>query len=136
MSFLVDANVLSEPTKRDPNSRVVEWMSANEGLLVVDSIVLGELSVGILALPGGSKRTRLEHWLAALVQTVECLAWDAAVGRRWADLVVELRRRGQAMPLLDSMIAATALTHGLTVATRNVRDFEKAGVKLIDPFRA
>jgi predicted nucleic acid-binding protein len=53
---------------------------------------------------------------------------------RWAKLVVELTRRGRSLPLLDSMIAATALEHGLTVATRNVRDFEETGVRVVDPF--
>jgi toxin FitB len=56
--------------------------------------------------------------------------------RRWARLVVELKRRGQPMPLLDGMIAATALAHDLTVATRNTRDFQKAGVPVVDPFAA
>jgi predicted nucleic acid-binding protein len=58
-----------------------------------------------------------------------------AISRRWAGLVVELKRRGQPLPLLDGMIAATALTHALTVATRHTRDFKKAGVKVVDPFR-
>lgn len=134
MIFLVDANVLSEPTKPAPNSRVVQWLSANERNLVVDSIVLGELNVGVLALPAGRKRTQLEHWFDVLVQTIDCLPWDAAVSRRWARLIVELRRKGRTLPVLDSMIAATALHHDLTVATRNMHDFQKTGVKVVDPF--
>ena len=58
MTYLVDANVLSEPTKPTPSSKVIEWLSANEGNLVVDSIILGELCIGILALPSGHKRRR------------------------------------------------------------------------------
>jgi hypothetical protein len=107
MTFLVDANVLSEPTKPAPNGKVVEWLSTNEHNLVVDSIVLGELCVGILGLPAGRKRTQLEQWFDAVAQTIDCLPWDAAVSRRWARLVVELRRKGRTLPLLDSMIAAT-----------------------------
>jgi toxin FitB len=57
MTYLVDANVLSEPTKPVPNNKVIDWLTANEGNLVVDSIVVGELYVGILALPRGRKRT-------------------------------------------------------------------------------
>jgi predicted nucleic acid-binding protein len=132
--YLVDANVLSEPTKPAPSGRVVHWLSANERNLVVDSIILGELCIGVLALPRGRKRTQLEQWFAAIAQTVNCLPWDAAISRRWAELVVDLRRKGDAMPLLDGMIAATALQHNLTVATRNTRDFGKAGVKVVDPF--
>ena len=134
MIFLVDANVLSEPTKPAPNSRVVQWLSTNERNLLVDSIVLGELSVGILALPAGRKRTQLEHWFDGVAQTIDCLPWDATVSRRWARLIVELRRKGRTLPVLDSMIAATALHHDLTVATRNTRDFRKTGVKVVDPF--
>jgi predicted nucleic acid-binding protein len=69
-----------------------------------------------------------------VAQTIECIRWDAAISRRWARLVVDLRRRGWAMPLLDGMIAATALEHDLTVATGNVGDFRKAGVRVVDPF--
>jgi predicted nucleic acid-binding protein len=134
MTHLVDANVLSEPTKPVPSRTVVDWLSRNEGDLVVDSIVLGELCIGVLALPPGRKRTRLEQWFAAVVQAIDCIPWDAAISRRWARLVVDLRRRGSAMPLLDGMIAATALEHDLTVATRNVGDFRKAGVRVVDPF--
>lgn len=132
--YLADANVLSEPTKPDPDSRVVDWLSAHEGDLAVDSIILGELCLGVLALPTGRKRARLEAWFEAVARNIECLPWDAAISRRWARLVSDLRRQGQTMPLLDGMIAATALEHDLTVATRNVRDFRKAGAKVLDPF--
>jgi predicted nucleic acid-binding protein len=136
MKYLVDANVLSEPTRPAPEPTVIGWLSDHESELVVDPIVLGELFIGVLALPSGRKRTRLEEWFEALTQTIECLPWDVAVGRRWARLVIDLKRRGNPVPLLDGMIAATALTHGLAVATRNVRDFRRTGVKVVDPFRA
>ena len=134
MTYLVDANILSEPTKPAPDPKVVEWLIANEGDFVVDSIILGELLVGILMLPAGSKRARLEQWLDAVVQAIDCVPWDAAVSRRWARLVVDLRKRGHKLPLLDGMIAATALERGLTVVTRNTRDFQKARVKMVNPF--
>ncbi len=134
MTYLVDANILSEPTKPTPDPKVVEWLIANERDFVVDSIILGELLVGILLLPMGRKRARLEQWLEAVVQTIDCIPWDAAVSRRWARLIVDLRKRGHKLPLLDGMIAATALERGLTVVTRNTRDFEKARVKLVNPF--
>ena len=134
MTFLVDANVLSEPTKPEANRKVIDWLSANERNLVVDAIILGELSIGILALPRGRKRRQLEQWFEALVQTIDCLPWDAAISRRWAKLVVDVKQRGETMPLLDGMIAATALQHDLTIATRNVRDFQKAGLRSLNPF--
>jgi len=134
MTYLADANLLSEPTKSAPNTKALGWLTAHEAELVVDPVVLGELSVGVLTLPRGRKRMRLERWFAAVAGRVECIPWDAAVGLRWARLVADLRAAGRAMPILDSMIAATALTHDLTVATRNVRDFRAAGVRVIDPF--
>ena len=134
MTYLVDANVLSEPTKPVPSSKVIDWLSANERDFVVDSIILGELCIGILALPRGRKRIQLERWFAAVVQTIDCLPWDAAIGRRWAKLVVDLKQKGETLPLLHGMIAATALQHDLTIATRNTRDFKKTGAKVLDPF--
>jgi predicted nucleic acid-binding protein len=134
MTYLVDANVLSEPTKPAPSSKTIDWLRANEGNLVVDSIILGELCVGILSLPRGRKLRQLEQWFEDVVQTIDCLPWDAMISRRWAKLVVDLKRKGDTLPLLDSMIAATALEHDLTVATRNTRHFKRAGVKVLDPF--
>ena len=134
MIYLVDANVLSEPTKQAADSRVVAWLNANESNIVVDSIIIGELRIGVLALPRGRKRQRLEQWYESVVETIDCLPWDATTSRRWAALVVELKQKGETVPLLDGMIAATALQHELTVATRNTRDFQKTGVKTLNPF--
>jgi toxin FitB len=134
MTYLVDANILSEPTKHRPDAKVVAWLSANERDFVVDSVILGEIALGILVLPRGRKRAQLERWFEAVADRIDCLAWDASISRRWAQLVANLRKKGQTLPVLDSMIAATALAHGLTVATRNVRDFQKAGVPVLDPF--
>ena len=134
MTYLVDANVLSEPTKPDPDAKVVVWLRTHEGDFVVDPIILGELRIGILTLAPGRKRTQLERWFAQVVEAIDCLPWDAAVSRRWAELVDVPRRRGRLLPLLDGMIAATALAHGLTVATRNIRNFEHTGARVFDPF--
>jgi len=68
------------------------------------------------------------------VSLLRCLAWEAETGLRWAELVASLRAMGRAMPIKDSLIATTALVHGLVVVTRNRADFEKAGVDVLDPF--
>ena len=134
MTYLVDANVLSEPTKSAPDGRVVEWLRGNEREIAVDPIILGEVRFGILLLPKGKRRARLERWFDEGVRRLQCLPWEMQTGLRWAELLARLRGSGRAMPIKDSLIAATALVHGLVVATRNRTDFEKAGVKVVDPF--
>jgi len=134
VKYLVAANVLSEPTKPSADSRVVEWLLAHERDLAVDPIILGELRFGILLLPRGRKQAALEAWFDAGVKRLHCLPWEAQTGLRWAELLARLRRSGKAMPIKDSLIAATALAHDLTVATRNRADFERAGVRVLDPF--
>jgi predicted nucleic acid-binding protein len=134
VKYLVDANVLSEPTKPVPDARVVEWLRHNERGIAVDPVILGELRFGILVLPRGRKRTGLERWFNTGVRRLQCLTWDAETGLRWAQLIAGLRLSGRAIPIKDSFIAATALLHDLIVATRNRTDFEKAGVRIVDPF--
>jgi len=134
VKYLVDANVLSEPTRSVPDPRVVEWLLANERDIAVDPIILGEVRFGILLLPRGKRRARLERWFDAGVQRLVCLPWEAETGLRWAKLLAALRASGRAMPIKDSLIASTALVHDLVVATRNRRDFEYAGIEIVDPF--
>lgn len=134
MTFLVDANVLSEATRPEPNPRVLEWLTRHEREIAVDPIILGEIRFGIFLLPAGKRRTRLERWFQDGVERIHCLTWEAATGLRWARLLADLRAGGRSMPVKDSLIAATALVHGLTVVTRNRRDFEPAGVDIVDPF--
>lgn len=134
MTYLVDANVLSEGTKPVPAAKVVDWLRQHEPELAVDPIILGEIRFGIYLLPAGKRRLRLERWFTQGVGKVTCLPWLAETGLRWAKLLADLRAGGKAMPIKDSLIAATALVHGLIVVTRNVRDFRDAGVKVLDPF--
>ena len=134
MTYLVDANVLSEPTRPGPNARVLEWLRKNERELVVDPIIVGEIRFGIHLLAAGRRRQRLEQWFEDGITRLHCVPWELATGLRWARLLADLRASGQSMPIKDSLIAATALAHGLAVATRNARDFKKARVKVVDPF--
>ena len=134
MKYLVDANVLSEPTKPSPHGGVVDWLRSNERDLAVDPIILGEIRFGILLLPKGMRRSRLERWFDAGVQRLHCLPWEAEHGLRWAKLIASLRMAGRAMPVKDSLIATTALVHELVVVTRNRAHFDHAGVKVVDPF--
>ena len=134
MSYLVDANVLSEATKPDPDLAVLDWLSRHEHEIAVDPVILGEIRYGILLLPSGKRKGRLEEWFQEGVERIHCLPWEAVTGLRWARLLAELRADGRSMPIKDSFIAATALTHDLTIVTRNRRDFERASLEVLDPF--
>jgi toxin FitB len=134
VKYLVDANVLSEPTRPAPRASVVAWLRRHERSIGVDPVILGEIRFGILLLARGKRRSRLERWFEEGVRRLQCLPWEAETGLRWAELLVRLRASGRAMPVKDSLIAATALTHGLVVVTRNVVDFDKAGCDVANPF--
>jgi toxin FitB len=134
VKFLADADVLSEPTKPAPNARVVAWLRRQERDLALSPIVLGELEYGILLLPAGRRRTRLRLWFSQGVQRLRVLEFDIDTASEWARLLARLRKKSLAMPVKDSLIAATALVHGLTIATRNTHDFRNAGVALFNPF--
>jgi predicted nucleic acid-binding protein len=134
VKFLVDANVISETTKSNPSLKVKAWLRAYEADLVVDAVVLGEVPYGILLLPSGTRKRELEKWFDQVVATMAFLPWGAATALRWAELLADLRRRGKTLPIKDSMIAASALVHDLTVATRNTRDFAAIGLKVTNPF--
>ena len=135
MKYLVDANVLSEPTKRAPERRVLEWLRAHEPDIAVDPMILGELRFGILILPKGKKRAALERWFDEGARHLQCLSWDADTSIEWSALLARLRKAGKAMPIKDSLIASTAIVHNLAIVTRNKIDFANAGVRIIDPFR-
>lgn len=134
MSYLVDANILSEPTRPEPDAQVVAWLRAHESELFVNPIILGELEYGILQLPVSRRRTRLESWFSVGVKTLRSLDFDTATAHEWAVLLANLKRKGRSMPIKDSLIAATAIAHRITVATRNVKDFSYIGISVVNPF--
>ena len=130
----MDANVLSEPTRPAPDVRVVAWLRQHERDIAVNPIILGELEYGILLLPASRRRTRLEQWFASGVERLRVFDFDTATAAAWARLLARLKKKGRTMPIKDSLIAATALAHGLTVATRNTKDFRSTGVEIENPF--
>ena len=115
MKFLVDANVLSEPTRPRPDAKVVNWLRRPEREIAIDPIILGALRFGIALLPSSRRSKRLEQWFDSGAGRITCLDWTAETGLRWARLLADMRSAGTAMPVKDSLIAATALVHRLTV---------------------
>lgn len=134
MKYLVDVNVLSEATRPAPSPKVIGWLDQNEADLTIDAVILGEIRLGILLLPSGKRRNALEGWFETGITCLSCLPWDSSIANQWAILLARLRKKGKSMPLKDSMIAATAIHHGLTIATRNVSDFKSTGLRVVNPF--
>jgi predicted nucleic acid-binding protein len=138
--FLLDTNVLSEFARvRPPDSRVDLWLKARpDDLLYASVLTFAEIRRGIELLPTGKRRSQLEEWLDDLDTSFSerLLPVTKAVGDRWAVLSAQAKRRGTTVALFDGIIAATALEHDLTIATRNVRDFSDLGVRLVNPWDA
>lgn len=132
--FLLDTVVLSELRKRDRNPNVVRWLAgAPADDLFLSAVTIGEIERGILRqrAKDAAFAEALETWLDRTVHVYadRILPVDTPVARRWGSLSARIGNDGA-----DLLIAATALEHGLTVVTRNVRHFEPTGVALIDPF--
>ena len=113
---------------------MIEWLRAHEQDIAVNPIVLGEVWFGIRLLAPGRGRDALERWFDEVVRRIHCVPLDAGTGICWAELLAGLRARRRSMPVKDSLIAATAIAHGMVVATRNLKDFEPAGVEIVNPF--
>jgi predicted nucleic acid-binding protein len=136
MKFLVDTNILSEPTKPQPNLAVEKWIADNEADFYTSSLVMAELLNGLERLPESDRKRRLSRQIEKLVERFggRILSFNLRVVREWVRLQAELRSKSHTMPWEDSIIAATARHHGLTLATHNTADFVHANVRLYDPF--
>ena len=134
MKYLVDANVLSEVTRPHASANVIQWLQDHEANFVVNPVVLGEIEYGIGLTPSARKRAELQKWFEDGLRRLRVLDIDSGTASTWSALLVRLRKNGKAMPVKDSLIAASALQHKLTIVTSNTTDFQHAGVKLIDPF--
>jgi len=138
MNYLLDTCVLSEFTRRQPEEKVNPWLERiDEERLFISAITLGEIQRGVERLPDSARKTELLVWMnTALSERFagRILAVDGSTMLLWGSLTARLEKLGQTMPVMDSLIAATALQHNLIIATRNQADFFAAGVQLINPW--
>lgn len=138
MSYLLDTCVISELVKKQPNPGVMEWLDArDQGALYVSVLTLGELHKGISKLPESVKKDTLRYWLTHdLIARFEgrILPLSIEIATTWGALQGEAERRGAKLPVVDSLIAATALIHHLTVVTRNVQDLQRCHAQVVNPW--
>ena len=136
MSYLLDTNVISELRRKAPNPGVVEWFSQRPATtLYLSVLTLGELRKGVEGLADGKRRGLLLDWLETELPLFfggRILAIDSAVADRWGKLAAAA---GRPIPAVDSLLAATAVHHGLSLVTRNSRDFAGFGLDVINPWR-
>ncbi len=134
--FLLDTNCLSEIVRPKPDANVLRWMEeTDEALLFLSALTLGEIRKGTASLPPGRRRSHLEGWFEIGLRqrfAGRILPVDEAVADRWGWL--SAKHQGTAFPIIDGLLAATAIEHNLTIATRNVRDFANAHVPVFNPW--
>ena len=136
MSYLLDTNVVSEARRKTPDSGVTEWLSQRPAAtLYLSVLTLGELRKGVEILSDEPRRSLLRDWLEVELPaffTGRILPIDEGVAEAWGRL---LAIAGRPLPSIDSLIGATAARHGMSVVTRNTRDFASMGLTVINPWK-
>ena len=139
MNCLLDTCLISELVKKEPNPAVVAWLDEqDEQTLFLSVLTLGELQKGISKLPDGAKKDGLQAWVTHdLVErfTGRILDVDQETALCWGRLHGDAERKGEKLPVMDSLIAASAAVHGMMVVTRNTNDLERCGAQVFNPWR-
>ena len=136
MKWLLDTDVISQPAKRNGDSRVIAWLERERDDCYTSSIVIAQLAYWVRS-KEGKQRIALQTWLTRLVDAMQgrIHGFNGSVAHVWADQEHVLEKSGQRMPIEDAYIAATARRHGLTIVTGNDKDFLRPGLKVFNPFK-
>lgn len=138
MNYLLDTCLISEFKKPQPSPKVVEWLSGQiEETLFLSVITIGEIQKGISNLPASKKRTDLEIWLHNLIVRYDGRILPLAVKEMlfWGETIIKLEQKGRVLLFIDSLIAATALAHNLTLITKKESDFKNTNVKILNVWK-
>jgi predicted nucleic acid-binding protein len=136
--FLLDTNCISEVVRKKPDPRVLHWLdAADESILYLSVLTLGEIRKGVAGLPQSRSQTLLETWLELDLKSRfsgRILPIDRFIADRWGLLSAAAKRRGKSLAAIDGLLAATALHHNLTIVSRNVDDFSGTQVPILNPW--
>ncbi len=138
MKYLLDTCLISELVKKVPHPAVVSWLDEQEEQsLFLSVLTIGELQKGISKLPVGARKDELQSWVEhdlTLRFTGRIIEIELEAMLIWGRLQGESERKGESLPVMDSLIAATAKAHGLVVVTRNVKDIERCKARICNPW--
>lgn len=138
MQCLLDTCVISEMTRPVPDRAVMQWLEQYGPAAALSTVTVGEIQFGIERMPLGGKRNQLQLWFDRLCGDFEgrILPSDEPCWRAWSHLRASCQAIGRPQADLDLLIAATAVTHRLPLATRNTRHFQDTGLTLVNPWDA
>jgi len=136
VSWLLDADVLSQPAKKNGHPGVLAWLEREKDDCYTSAIVIAQLAFWVRT-KRGKQREALQTWLTRLIDAMHgrILGFNVSVAHVWAEQQHRLQKVGQLMPVEDSYIAAIARRHNLTIATGNDKDFRRPGIKVFNPFK-
>lgn len=140
MKYLLDTCVISELVKKEPHPGVIRWLDGcDESRMYLSVLTIGEITKGIAKLADGDRRERLQSWVTnelAVRFEQRLLEIDTEVAWAWGIMLGEAERLGEKLPVIDSLIAATANVHNLIVVTRNVQDIVRCQAKVFNPWES
>ena len=137
MKYLADTCVLSELLRKNPEPKVVRWMDERELMTHLSVLTLGELQKGVAKLPDSKRKEQIQTWIDRnLLERFDgrIIPVDSEIASTWGRITGEAESQGRKLPVIDSLIAATAVSRNLIVVTRNMQDLTGCGAHVINPW--